>query len=77
MQGIKNQCIYITSGPGSPSGKALAYGLDSPGSISGGGGMEIFLHSFMSTQPSIKMSMGGLFPGVKSAERRTNRPTSS
>ena len=34
--------------PGSSSGKELGYGLDSPGSIPGVGGVEIFLHSFVS-----------------------------
>ena len=30
------------------------YGLDGPGSVSGGEGVEIFLHSFVSTQLPIK-----------------------
>ena len=52
--------ILIVGGPGSSSGKALGYGLDGPGSIPGVGGVEIFLHSFVSrlvlgsTQPPIK-----------------------
>ena len=47
-------------GPGGSSGKALSYGLDGPGSIPGVGGVEIFLHFFVSrlalgsTQPPIK-----------------------
>ena len=70
------------NGPGGASGKALRYGLDGPGSIPGAGGMEIFLHSFVSrlvlgsTQPPIK-SVPGNFSGVKAAERRTSHPTSS
>ena len=50
----------LRGGPGSSRGKALGYGLDGPDSITGGGGMEIFLHSFVSrlvlesTQPPIK-----------------------
>ena len=46
-------------GPGGSSGKALGYGLDNPGSITSAGGVEIFLHSFVSrlalgsTQPPI------------------------
>ena len=49
-----------SKGPGGASGKALRYGLDGPGSILGVGGVEIFLHSFVSrlvlgsTQPPIK-----------------------
>ena len=45
---------------GSSSGKALGYGLDGLGSILDGGGMEIFVHYFVSklvvgsTQPPIK-----------------------
>ena len=52
--------IVGASGPGSSSGKVLGYGLDGPGSIPGVGGVEIFLHSFVSrlvlgfTQPLIK-----------------------
>ena len=48
------------NGPGGSSGKALSCGLDGPGSIPGVGGVEIFLHSFVSrlalgsTQPPIK-----------------------
>ena len=52
--------IFV-NGPGSSYDKALGYGLDGPGSILGlGGGVEIFLHSYMSrldlgyTQPSTK-----------------------
>ena len=47
-------------GPGGSSGKVLGYGLDGPGLILGVGGVEIFLHSFVSrlalgsTQPPIK-----------------------
>ena len=54
------------SGPGGSIGKALGYGLDGPGV----GGMEIFLHSFVSrlalgsTQPPIKWVPGN-FPGGK------------
>ena len=48
------------NGPGGASGKALRYGLDGLGSIPGAGGVETFLHSFVSilvlgsTQPPIK-----------------------
>ena len=48
------------SGPGGSSGKELGYRLDGPGSIPGVGGVEIFLHSFVSrlalgsTQPPLK-----------------------
>ena len=58
------------SGAGGSSGKALGYGLDGPGSIPGVGGVEIFLHSFVSrlalesTQPPIKWVPGN-FPGDK------------
>ena len=38
-------------GPGSSSGKELGYGLDSPTSIPGVGGAEIFLLSFVSWGP--------------------------
>ena len=45
----KEYCsLKLKGGPGSSSGKALGYGLDGPGSILGVGGVEIFLHSFMS-----------------------------
>ena len=50
----------MVNGPGGSSGKALGCGLDSPGLIPGVGGVETFLHSFMSrlvlesTQPPIK-----------------------
>ena len=53
-------CRPIIGGPGGSSGKALGCGLDDPGSIPGVGGVEIFLHSFVSrlalgfTQPPIK-----------------------
>ena len=73
--------IYFC-GPGGSSGKVLGYGLDGPGSIPGVGGVEIFLHSFVSrlalgpTQPPIKWVPGN-FPEVKAAERRTSHPTSS
>ena len=39
---------------GSSRGKALDFRLDGPGSIQGVGSVEIFLHSFLSTQPPIK-----------------------
>ena len=51
---------FSISGPGGSSGKALGCGLDGPGSILGVGGVEIFLHTFVSrlalgsTQPPIK-----------------------
>ena len=63
--------VVLLGGSGSSSGKALAYGLNGPGSIPGVGRVEIFLHSFVSelvlgsTQPPIKMSTGGAFPGGK------------
>ena len=50
----------VFCGPGGSSGKALSCGLDGPGSIPSVGGVEIFLHSFVSrlalgsTQPPIK-----------------------
>ena len=56
----KLPCNNIVLWPGGASGKALCYGLDGPGSIPGVGGVEIFLHSFVSrlvlgsTQPPIK-----------------------
>ena len=65
--------IWRTSsvcGPSGSSGKALGYRLDGPGSIPGVGGMEIFLHSFVSrlalvsTQHPIKWVPGN-FPGGK------------
>ena len=55
-----SQASTNNSGLDGSSGKALGYGLDCPGSIPGVGGVEIFLHSFMSrlalgsTQPPIK-----------------------
>ena len=51
---------YFNIDTGSSSGKALGYGLDGPGLILGVGGVETFLHSFVSrlvlrsTQPRIK-----------------------
>ena len=60
----------VESGPGGASGKALGYGLDGPGSIPGVGGVEIFLHSFVSrlvlgsTQLPIKW-LPGNFSGGK------------
>ena len=46
---VKWICFFIyTLGPGGSSGKAFGYGLDGPGSIPGVGGVEIFLHSFVS-----------------------------
>ena len=48
------------SRPGSSDGKAIDYGLDDPGSIPYVGGVENFLHYFVtrlvlgSTQPPIK-----------------------
>ena len=53
--------VYLTNtyGPGGSNGKALGYGLESPGSIPGVGGVEILLHFFVSrlvlgtTQPPI------------------------
>ena len=62
--------FFLTcNGPGGASGKALRYGLDGPGSIPGVGGVEIFLHSFVSrlvlgsTQTSYKMSTGEFLRG--------------
>ena len=37
------------NGTGGSNGKAFGYGLDGPGSIPGVGGVEIFLHSLVST----------------------------
>ena len=60
-KGIELQhALHIWRGSGGSSGKALGCGLDGPGSIPGVGGVEIFLHSFVSrltlgsTQPPIK-----------------------
>ena len=70
------------SEPGSSSGKSLGYGLDGPDSIPTIGGLEIFLHSFVSrlalgsTQSPVKL-VSGLSPGVKVAEPRVSHPTSS
>ena len=50
----------ITNGPGGSSGKALGYALDGPGSIPGVGGVEIFLHSFVS-----KLALGSTQPPTK------------
>ena len=57
---VKNYKSHEHCGPGGSSGKALGYGLDGPGLIPGVGGVEIFLHCFVSrlalgsTQPPIK-----------------------
>ena len=40
--------ISATSGSGSSRTKTLGYGLDCPGSISGIGRVEIFIHPFVS-----------------------------
>ena len=63
--------------------RRLATVLDGPGSITGvGGGVEIFLHSFVSrlalgcTQPPIN-EYRIISLGVKAAERSTSHPTSS
>ena len=76
----KMLCVTIYQhGPG---GKMLGYGLDGPHSIPGVGGVEIFLHSFVSrlalgsTKPPIN-EYRGISLGVKAAERRTSHPTSS
>ena len=50
----------IDSGPGGSSGKALGYGLDGPSSIPGVGGVEIFLHSFVS-----RLALGSTEPPIK------------
>ena len=50
---------FNRNGPSNSSGKRLGYGLDDPGSITGVGEVEIFLHSLVSrlvlgsTQPPI------------------------
>ena len=68
----------MISGAGSLSGKAHSYELEGLGSILSGGGVEIFLHCFVSrlilgfTQPPIK----GV-PGIKAPKCRTSHPTSS
>ena len=55
---------FLYHGPGGSSGKVLGCGLDGSGSIPGVGGVEIFLHTFVSrlvlgsTQSPIKMSTG-------------------
>ena len=57
---ISSIIFSFICGPGGSSGKAFGYGLDGPGSIPGVGGVQIFLHSFVSrlalrsTQPPIK-----------------------
>ena len=51
----RRSCIGY-SGPDNSSGKALGNGLDGPGSISASGGMEIFLHFFLS-----RLALGPLF----------------
>ena len=59
LTGISHN-INFAGGPSSSSGKALDYGLDDSGSIPSVGGVEHFLHSFVSglvvgsTQPPIK-----------------------
>ena len=59
--------LLILFWPGSFSGKALDYALDGPRSNPGVGGVEVFLHSFVSrqvlesTQPPIKW-VPGAFP---------------
>ena len=69
---------------GSSTGKAFVYGQGGPGSIPGVGGVEIFLHFFVSRlvlgsiQLPVKwVDYRGLSPGIKAAERRTSHPTSS
>ena len=57
---IKSVTINIITIQGGSSGKALGYGLDGLGSIPNVGGVEIFLHFFVSrlalgsTQPPLK-----------------------
>ena len=46
--------------PDGSSGKVLGYGLVDPGSIPGVGGVEIFLHSFVS-----RLVLGSPQPPVK------------
>ena len=41
-------CQVRNGGPDGSSGKALGYGLDGPSSIPRVGGVEIFLHSYVS-----------------------------
>ena len=61
-----NHDTIVCYGPG---GKALGYGLDTLGSIPVIGGVEIFLHSFVSrqllrsTQPTTEMNTGEFPPG--------------
>ena len=52
--------ILLYCGPGGLSGKALGYGLDGPGFMTGFGGVEILLHSFVS-----KLVMGSTQPPRK------------
>ena len=72
----------MRGGPDSSSDKALRYGLKGLGSIPGGGGVEIFLHFFVSrlalgpTSPPVKM-ITRAFPEVKATERTASHPTSS
>ena len=70
----ENIILYLfLCGPASSSGKVLNYGLDGLGSILGVGGVEIFLHSFVSRlvkgsiQPPIKYVLGA-FPGGKDGQ---------
>ena len=59
--------FFILGGLGSSSGKVLGYWLDGPGSIPVVGGVQIFVHSFVSrlvlgsTQLPIKW-VPGAFP---------------
>ena len=68
MSNCRMQISLTSIGPGSSSGKALDYGLDGPGSTPGIGGVEIFLHFFLSrlvlgsTQPPTQL-VPGAFPG--------------
>ena len=56
---LELELIYLR-GPGGSSGKALGHGLDGPGSIPGVGGVEIFLHSFVS-----RLALGSTQPPTK------------
>ena len=72
--------VWDFGGPCGSNGKALGYALDGPGSIPAVGGVEIFLHFFVSrlvlasTELPTKW-VPEAFSGIKAAERKTS-PTS-
>ena len=60
----------------SSSGMAPGYGVHVPGSISGIGGMEIFLLR-VQTGPGVHSASCKMSTGGKTAERTASHPTSS